>query len=227
MLARRTMIGAVSGAALAAMLGGCATTQPISLEEAVRRLLSLASQRALAGLMAPNGFYDSQIARITLPAELDDNGKAGSILKRILLSRPVKDRLFVQVNRAAEVGAQRAAPILADTIRTMSVSDAMAVLHGGGHAATTLLQQRMGDALVRAMLPGIGEGLRLFDSSVVTEVLSIATGINFARLADDVTRKASDAIYLAMGREEEAIRANPRATNDALLIAALALSGGR
>lgn len=74
------------------------------------------------------------------------------------------------------------------------------------------------------MVPGIGEGLRLFDSQIVTQALRQVTGIDFAGLRDDVTQKASDGIYRAIATEEAAIRANPSATGDPLLIALFTLT---
>ncbi|MBB6124644.1 DUF4197 domain-containing protein [Sphingobium subterraneum] len=212
----------VAGAAAGALaLAGCSTGGGgFSLAEVIRRLLTLSSQRALARLMAPGGFYDSQIAQISLPDRLG-GGRGGSVLTRVLLSAVVRDRLLKQVNRAAERGAERAAPVIADAIQSISPEDAASLLRGGGSAATGFLQARMGDALIPAMLPGIDEGLRLFDSAVVTDALRLATGIDFAGLRDDVTRKASNAIFAEMGKEEADIRANPRSTNDPLLIAAL------
>jgi hypothetical protein len=205
------------------LLPGCAQSPGLNLTEVIRRLLTISSQRALAALMAPGGFYDNQVARLTLPDQL--GGRSGNILTAILTSGAVRDRLLRQINRAAEKGAERAAPIVAETIRTMPVVDALAILHGGGSAATDLLRGQMGNALVSAMVPGIDEGLRLFDSEIVTQALRAATGIDFTGLRDDVTRKAADAIYAQIGREEAAIRANPQSTNDALLIAALTLAG--
>jgi hypothetical protein len=82
----------------------------------------------------------------------------------------------------------------------------------------------MGTALVTAMVPGIDNGLKLLDSAVVTEALKMVTGIDFAGLRDDVSQKASDAIYRTMAKEEAAIRADPRATNDPLLIGVFALA---
>ena len=73
------------------------------------------------------------------------------------------------------------------------------------------------------MVPGIDNGLRLFDSAIVNEALKYATGIDFASLRDDVSTKASNAIYRAIAREESAIRANPQATNDPLLIGVFGL----
>ena len=47
---------------------------------------------------------------------------------------------------------------------------------------------------------------------------------NTLRLRDDVTAKASDAVYRAIGREEIAIRADPGSTNDPLLIGVFGLA---
>ncbi len=217
---RRQFLGAGSALALL-MMPGCSQGLGYSLTEAIRRLLSLSSRRALARLMAPGGFYDSQIARIALPDQLGGNS-AGSMISRVLLNGLVRDRLLKQVNRAAELGAERAAPVLADAILSVSPQDAAAIVRAAGTpAATLMLQQQVGAALIPAILPGIDEGLRLFDNEVVTEALRAATGINFAGLRDDITRKVSDAIFAEMGREELAIRADPRSTGDPVLIAAL------
>ena len=72
--------------------------------------------------------------------------------------------------------------------------------------------------------PGIDNGLKLFDSAVVTDALRQATGIDFAGLRSDITQKASDGIYNAIAREEIAIRADPLSTNDPLLIGVFALT---
>ena len=71
------------------------------------------------------------------------------------------------------------------------------------------------------MLPGIGNGLRLFDNEIINLVLSQATNVDFSSISRDVTNKVSDAIYRSIGAQEASIRANPRATNDPLLIAVL------
>lgn len=216
---RRQFLSGGSALALLAV-SGCSQGLGFSLTEAIRRLLSLSSQRALARLMAPGGFYDSQIGRITLPDQLGGSG-GGSLLSRVLLSSVVRDRLLRQVNRAAEKGAERAAPVIADAIMSTSPQDAAAIIKAvGTPAATNLLQQHMGTALISAMLPGVDDGLKLFDNQAVTEALRVATGIDFAGLRDDVTRKASNAIFAEMGKEEMAIRADPRSTGDPVLIAA-------
>lgn len=216
---RRSLLGFGAAAGLLA-LPGCSSLPALSLTEAVKRLLSLSSQNAFAELLQPNGFFDNQVARIAVPDSLGGS-RVTSIATALLRSRSIQDRLLKQVNRAAEKGAELAAPIVAETIRNMSIADAAAIINGGPRAATKLLQGQLGDSLVERMLPGIGNGLRLFDNDIVNLVLSQATNIDFASVSRDVTSKVSDAIYRSIGVQEESIRANPQATNDPLLIAIL------
>ena len=216
---RRAVLGFGAAAGLLA-LPGCSTLPGLSLTEAIRRLLTVSSQNAFAELLQPNGFFDSQVARIAVPDSLGGS-RVTNIASALLRSPVVQDRLLRQVNRAAEKGAELAAPIVAETIRNMSIADAAAILNGGPRAATALLQGQLGNTLVDRMLPGIGSGLRLFDNEIINLVLSQATNVDFAGISRDVTSKVNDAIYRSIGAQEEAIRANPRATNDPLLIAVL------
>jgi Protein of unknown function (DUF4197) len=219
---RRALLAAVALVPLLA-LPGCANTGGFSLVEAIRRLLTLSSQRAFAALMQENGFFDSQVARISVPDRLG-GAAAGGVVAALLRTDAFRSRLTRQVNRAAERGAALAAPIVTDAIASLSVADALAVVRGGSRAATDTLSSALGTRLFEAMLPGVGDGLKLFDSAVVTQALKLATGIDFAGLRDDVTRGASDSIYRAMASEEAAIRANPQATGDPLLIAVFGLA---
>jgi Protein of unknown function (DUF4197) len=219
---RRTLLGSAALLPLLA-LPGCAGTGGFSLVEAIRRLLTVSSQRAFAALMQDNGFFDSQVARISIPDQLGGS-MTGGLLSTLLRTEAFRSRLTRQVNRAAERGAALAAPIVTDAITSLSVADALSVVRGGSSAATDTLSQALGSRLFETILPGVADGLRLFDSAVVTQALQVATGIDFAGLRDDVTRKASAGIYRAIGREEAAIRANPNATGDPLLMAAFGMA---
>jgi hypothetical protein len=207
----------LSGPALAILaLPGCASIPGFSLTEAIRRLLTLASQNAFALLLQPGGFYDSSVARIALPDRF--GGNRGSGLVSLLLQSPqFRNRLQRQLNRAAEKGAERAAPLVADAVRTISIEDAAALIRGGPQAATLFLRGKMGPALAGSMLPGISDGLRLFDDQVIGRAVRSVTGFDIAALASDITRKADDSIWAAIGLEEANIRADPQRTNDPLL----------
>jgi Protein of unknown function (DUF4197) len=212
----------LSSAALATLaLPGCQSLPAFSLTEAIRRLLTLASQNAFALLLQPGGFYESSAARIALPERF--GGNSGTILSAVLQSRQFRDRLQRQLNRAAEKGAERAAPLVADAVRNVSIEDAASIVRGGPQAATSFLRGRMGTALLDAMLPGIAEGLRLFDDQVISQAVRSVTGFDLAALAGDITRKADESIWAAIGLEEAGIRADPQKTNDPVLIGAFGL----
>jgi Protein of unknown function (DUF4197) len=173
-------------------------------------------------LLQPGGFYDSSVARISLPDRFGGDRGTG-IVSLVLQSRQFRDRLQRQLNRAAEKGAERAAPLVADAVRTISIEDAAALVRGGPQAATSFLRGKMGTALVESMLPGISEGLRLFDDQVIGQAVRSVTGFDIAALASDITRKADDSIWAAIGLEEANIRADPQRTNDPLLIGVFGL----
>ncbi len=216
MIERRQILLASAATALLA-LPGCQSMPGLSLTEAIRRLLTLASQNAFALLLQPNGFYNSSVARIALPDRLG-GARGSNILSAILQSQSFRDRLQRQLNRAAEKGAERAAPMVAEAVRNISVEGASELVRGGPQAATQFLRGKMGLALLDSMLPGISDGLRLFDDQVIAKAVQSVTGFDMAALAQDITRKADDAIWAAIGLEESNIRANPQATNDPLLI---------
>lgn len=217
LLTRRSLVaGALCLPVLA--LPGCAGGLPsFGFEDAIRRILTLSSQRAFAQLLTEEGFFRDDLARVTLPSQIGGSSIA-SALAVALGSRAVQDQLLRVVNRAAADAADAAAPIVYDSIRTMSFGDAVSLVRGGPTAATDFLERSMGDAIVDAMFPEVGEALRIADGGIVSRALRVATGIDFAGLQADVSRKAARGIYRAIGREEAAIRANPQATGDPVLI---------
>ena len=204
------------------LLPGCSTLGALNFEGAIRRLLTLSSQRAFARLLEDNGFFADELARVPLPPELDRAGGIASALRR---NGVVQNQLLSLMNRAASEAAETAAPIVYDSIRSMSLSDAVSLVRGGPTAATDFLERSMGNAIVDAIFPGVGNALRLFDNGVINQVVRAATGINFAGLQRHVTDSAARGIYRAIGREEAAIRANPRETGDPVLIGTFGVLG--
>jgi hypothetical protein len=214
---RRSLLAAGLALPLLA-LPGCATRlgDLFNLEDAVRRLLTLSSQRAFSRLLVDEGFFRDEAARIALPPQLG-GGAVTSALAIALGTRAVQDRLLRVVNDAAEEGAERAAPVVYDSIRDMTIPDALGIVRGGPTAATDYLARSMGERIFDAVFPGVGEALRLAENGVIQRVLQVATGINFVGLQADVARKTAAAIYRAIGREEAAIRADPGTAGDPLL----------
>jgi hypothetical protein len=216
-LPRRSFVaGSLAGVALLA-LPGCQSTGQISFTEAIRRLLMLASQRAFDRLTAPGGFWDQQVARIGLNSFL---GSRGGVVASILTSPLFKSRLEGAFADVAERGSYRAAPLVADAVRTVGVANAVALIRGGPTAATAFLRGEMGVSLVEAMVPEIGQALRVANEPLVGQLLSALTGVDVATVAGDFSRQVDNAIWNEIGTEEAAIRADPRSTNDPLIIGA-------
>ena len=217
LLTRRRLIAAGCTLPLLA-LPGCATKlgDLFNLEDAVRRLLTISSQRAFARLLTDEGFFADELTRVELPSQLGGS-RIASTLAVALGTRAVQDQLLRAVNRAAAQAADAAAPVVYESIRGMSITNALAIERGGPLAATDYLQRSMGDAIVNAMFPEVGQALRVADSGLVSRALRFATGIDFAGLQADVSRKAANSIYRAIGREEAAIRANPQSAGDPVL----------
>jgi len=213
---RVVLAGLAASSALA--LPGCASIERINLVDAIRRLLMRSSRNALARLMAPGGFYEDELARLELPEVF---GSRGGVLQSILTSPLFKSRLQRSLNRIAERGARRAAPILADTVRIIGIDNAVALVRGGPTAATGYLRGAMAGRLIDAMLPELGEGLRVADDPIVGQAIAALTGIDLSGVARSLAVQVDDAIWGEIGREEAAIRAHPEVTNDPVLIAAL------
>ncbi len=223
-LGRRRLLGGIGLAATVLVLPACAGVGgPFSLDEAVRRLLTRSADQAFAQLLQPGGFYDSEVARITLPDQLGGTG-AGALAGAVLRSAPVRRELVRAANDAAYEGALRAAPIVTDTIRSLSVADATAVIRGGPTAATDLLQARLGTGLIEAMLPEIGGALEVLNDGGVSSALRGLTGFDFAGFRNDIGRKAAAGIYALMGQEEARIRRDPNSTRDPVLIGVFGLA---
>ena len=215
LLPRRAFVAGSLAAAGALMLPACTTTGGFSLTEAIRRLLVLSSERAFLRLTAPGGFWDQQVAQIGLDRFV---GNRGNVLTNILTSALFKDRLEGVVAGIAVDASYRAAPIVTDAVRTIGWANAVDLIRGGPTAASSFLRQEMGEQLILAMLPEIGQAMRIAEDPLMGQLLSGLTGVDVQGVTRSFAREVDDAIWGEIGREEAAIRADPRATRDPVLI---------
>ena len=214
-LPRRKFVFGSLGAATALTLPGCASYGGISFTEAIRRLLVLSSERAFVRLTAPGGYWDQQVAQIGLDRFV---GNRGNVLTNILTSALFKDRLEGVVADIAVDASYRAAPIVTDAVRTIGWANAVDLIRGGPTAASSFLRQEMGEQLILAMLPEIGQAMRIAEDPLMGQLLSGLTGVDVQGVTRSFAREVDDAIWGEIGREEAAIRADPRATRDPVLI---------
>lgn len=214
---RRSLLAGFAGAGALALLPGCASTGPaFTMEEAIRRMLLLASENAFARLTAPGGFWDEQVARIGLDQFL---GARGNTLSRILTSQLFKDRLEERFATFAIEASFRAAPVVTDAVEVIGFANAIELVRGGPSAASDFLRLELGTALIDAIVPELGEAIRLAEDPLVGEALGALTGVRVGEVASRIGREVDDAIWGEIAREEAAIRADPAGTRDPAIIA--------
>ncbi|MDG6078589.1 DUF4197 domain-containing protein [Erythrobacter litoralis] len=212
---RRAFLGSISlgGAALA--LAGCQSFPALSLTDAIQRLLYLSSERAFDRMLQQNGFWDQQIAQLGLDNVL---GARGGVLNSILTSALFKDRLYDAFGEIAYRGAARAAPIVTDAVRVIGVQGAIDLVNGGPRSATSYLRGQMGTRLIEAMVPELGDAMRVASDPLVGQALSALAGVNVPQVANRVATSIDNTIWGEIGNEEAEIRRDPGATRDPVLI---------
>lgn len=213
--ARRHFIKLGAGGAMVLALPACSTLPGFSLTEAVRRLLLRASEQAFARLTAPDGYWDAQVSRLGLGNLL---GTRGDILSGVLTSALFKSRLEDAFADIAISGSQRAAPLVVDAVRVIGLANAAQLVRGGPTAATQALRGELGGRLIEAMVPELGDAIRIASDPLVGRLIDAAVGTNVSGIAERLAGNVNDAVWTEIGREESAIRSDPQATGDPLLI---------
>ena len=212
---RRAFLAGSLAVAGALVLPGCASTGAFSYTEAIRRLLLLSTENAFARLTGPGGYWDQQVGQIGLNRFF---GNRGGVLANILTSTLFKNRLEDVVADVAVDASFRAAPIVADAVRTIGFANAVDLIRGGPTAASGFLRQEMGVRLVEVMVPEVGQALRVAQEPLIGQLLAGLTGVDLGGVASTFANEVDNAIWNEIGREEANIRANPSATRDPMLM---------
>jgi hypothetical protein len=214
---------------LAGLLGACAlhptfalTLADLSNADATKGLktaLEKGALSAIAILGAPDGFLGNERVRIALPGALND---AANLLRRFGQGGRV-DELITAMNRGAEAAVPLAKDLLVNAVRTMSVTDAKAILGGGETAVTDFFAGKTRPALAVKFLPVVSratEKVGLADK--YNEVAGKASDLGLMRREDAniqqyVTAKTLDGLFYMIAEEEKKIRQNPVAYGSAIL----------
>jgi len=212
---RRAFLGGLSLGGAALVLPGCAGLPGFSMVDAVQRILFLSSERAFGRMLQSDGFWDQQVAQLGLGDLL---GTRGNVLSRILTSALFKSRLENAFGDIAYEGAERAAPLVTDAVRTIGIQNAIDLVRGGPTAATGFLRQSMGRTLIEAMVPELGTAMRVASDPLVGELLQGLTGVDLSGATNRFATNIDDTIWREIGVEEAAIRRDPQATRDPLII---------
>jgi len=186
---------------------------------ALKQALEKGAGEATDFLSAADGYYGSPY-KILLP---EDAQKVTKKLSRVPGWAGVEAKLEEKMNRAAELAAAKAKPILVKAITSMSFQDAMDILMGEKNAATTYLNKTTNENLFAEFLPVIKASL---DEVNATSYWKTAvTAYNKLPLVSDanpeldtyVTQTALKGMFSLVEKKELDIRENTSSRSTDLL----------
>ena len=204
------------------------TNQPLTQTEIISGLkeaLIVGTDSSASKLGALNGYFGDELVKIVLPPEADpivDN------LNKIPGGDKLVNDVILRINRAAENAASEAKPIFVNSIKSMTIADAVGILKGEDNAATEYLRKTTYDQLIQLYSPKIKQSLdkKLVAGISTTESWDKLTG-EWNKIASSVvgqiagfkpvevnleeylTAKALDGLFLKIAEEEKQIREDP------------------
>ena len=217
------LLGQILGPQPTATPAPAATSAPpnVTSSEAssgLKLALGKASERVVGQLGQPGGFANDPKVRIGLPGALGKLGGLFSALDRTGLTGNLTGKL----NAAAEGAVSKALPLLKTAITRMTVTDALGIVTGGDTSATDYFRRTMGENLQTEMRPVVAKSLSNVKAFQALDSFSaknnlIAGQFGAKDMTGYVTQKASDGVFLYLGEQERAIRANPLGTGSKLI----------
>lgn len=185
----------------------------------LRAALERGAESAVGKLGVNNGFLSNDKVKINLPGSLD---KVQSIL-RMTGQGPKMDELVVSMNHAAESAVPLAKPLLMDAIKSMSVSDAKAILSGGDTSVTDFFRTKTAAQLKDQFKPAVKvvtdrAGLSEKYNRIMTPAAEYGiVPAQQATVEAYVTDRAVDGLFVMIAEEEKAIRQDPVGTGSKVL----------
>ena len=216
------------------LLGGSASGSTAGLSEkdaagGVREALAQGVDRAVRQLGTTDGFFRDEAVKILVPQRLR---KLADLARQFGAGKQV-DAFELSMNRAAEKAVPMAANILADSVRRMTLQDAVGLVRGGDTSATDFFRRTSEEKLYAAFLPvvqkqtdavGVTRKYKDFSkkaggSALAGALLGGGDGqpMNGADLDDYVTRRTIDGLFHVIADQERQIRQNPLARTSDLL----------
>lgn len=195
----------------------------------IREALAQGVDRAVRQLGREDGFFRDQAVKILVPERLR---RVADLARQLGAGKRV-DEFELSMNRAAEKAVPLAAGILADSVRQMTLQDAIGLVRGGETSATDFFRRSSEQKLYDAFLPivakqtaavGVTRKYKDFSKKAGGNALAGAllggdggSGMNSADLDDYVTRRTIDGLFHVIAEQERQIRRNPAARTSDLL----------
>lgn len=158
-----------------------------------------------------DGFFKNNSYKILFPPEAQ---KIEQTLRNIGFGNKC-DQVIENINRGAEMAAMQAKPVFINSIKQMSIRDAINIVTGGNGAATSYLKKTTSNELVSKFKPIIQNSLDKTEATKYwTDIMNIYNKIPGVErinpdLNDYVTQKALSALFSQIEIEENKIRQDP------------------
>lgn len=210
------LMSIVATTALAASLADLSNQEASS---GIKAALEKGAVAAVGKLGVENGFLNNEKVRIGLPGVLE---QAKPLLKMTGRGQQL-DELVVSMNRAAEAAVPLAKPLLINAVKSMSVSDAKAILSGGDTSVTNFFREKTAAPLAVKFLPIVKKitdrsGLSGKYNAAVSQVSKLGVvPADQSTVEGYVTQRALDGLYTMIGEEEKSIRRDPLAYGSGII----------
>jgi hypothetical protein len=178
--------------------------------QGLKEALRVGTDSSTKRLSLVNGFFGDQAVKIFMPQEalkvektLRDIGFGG-----------VVDKAILSMNRAAEDATKYVGNIFWNSIKQMTITDAISILRGGDFAATDYLKRTTTAELTTAFRPVIEKSLSNVNATKYwSDVFTAYNRISRTPVNTDlpayVTEKALAGLFYNIGLEEQKIRRDP------------------
>jgi hypothetical protein len=186
---------------------------------AIKEALTNGTGNSVKLVSQQDGYFKNLEIKIPFPSEARN---METKLRSIGMGDKV-DEFVLSINRAAEDAANEAKPIFVTAIKNMTVRDAINIVKGEDDAATQYLDKNTSNQLAAKFQPKIEVSLEKVNATKYWDDLVTAYNkIPFVQkmnpdLAEYVTEKAIDGMFIMIAKEEKKIREDPLARTSDLL----------
>lgn len=185
----------------------------------LKEALSIGAKNGVKSVSQVDGYFGNPLIKIPMPEKIQRIEKA---LRKAGFNKEV-DRFILSMNRAAEKAAPQALTLFVDSVKGMTIPDAVGILRGNDTAATDYLKSKTFNELYQSFKPSISSSMNdVGVTRTFKEMMDKTRRIPFLKkesvdLDHYVTSKALDGLFTMVGQEEKKIRKDPAARVTELL----------
>ncbi len=187
--------------------------------QGLKDALGIGITKGMGLLSQTDGFLGNDLVRIPWPEQAT---QVKDVMQKLGMQKQV-DNVTTSLNRAAEKASGVAIDVFIQSIKQMTVTDALQIITGGNGAGTAYLKKTTTPILTEKFRPIIDQSLGQVNATKYwSDATSIYNKVPFVKpvntdLTGFVTEKALEGVFKMVEKEENNIRANPLARTSELL----------